>query len=124
MRKVGIISSAALLLTSVAIAGENVTQNENNVQEKTVHSTTMQKDANQPGMKQSQSTTVEKQRETATSGQMGDEITNKRLEEMEKKSSATSTSEETKAHSPGAVQEHHQHSETHHQHSTTEVEKK
>jgi len=39
MRKVGIISAAALLLASVAVAGEKVTQNENNVQEKTVHST-------------------------------------------------------------------------------------
>jgi len=56
---------------------------------------------------------------------MGDEITTKQLE-VEKKSSATSTSEGAEAHSPGAVQEYHQQSETHHQHSTTttEVEKK
>jgi len=53
MRKVEIISAAALLLAGVAIADEKVTQNENNVQEKIVHSTTMHKDANQPGMKQS-----------------------------------------------------------------------
>ena len=123
MRKVGIVSAAFLFLASVAVAGEQVTQSENTIQEKTVQSTTMHKDAHQLGMKQSESTTVEKQRETSTSDDKGEEITNKRVE-VEKKSSATSTAEGTESHSPGAVQEHHQHSETHHQHSTTEVEKK
>jgi hypothetical protein len=123
MRKVGIVSAAVLFLASVAVAGEKVTESENTVQEKTVQSTNMQKEADQPGMKQSQGTTVEKQRETTTSDQMGDEITNKRVE-VEKKSSATSTAEGTEAYSPGAVQEYHQQSETHHQGSTTEVEKK
>lgn len=123
MRKVGIVSVAVLFLASVAVAGEKVTQSENTVQEKTVQSTTMQKEADQPGMKQSQGTTVEKQQETTTSDQMGDEITNKRVE-VEKKSSTTNTAEGTEAHSPRAVQEYHQQSETHHQGSTTEVEKK
>ena len=124
MRKIGIVSTAILFLASIAVAGENVTQSENNVQEKIVQSTTMQKDADQPEMKQSESTTVEKQRETSASDDKGDEITSKGRVEVEKKSSATSTAEGTESPSPGALQDHHQHSETHHQHSTTEVEKK
>ena len=123
MRKVGIVSAAFLFLASVAVADEKVTQSENTVQEKTVQSTTMQKDADQLGMKQSESTTVEKQRETSTSDDKGEEITNKRVE-VEKKSSTSRTAEGTESHSPGAIQEYHQQSETHHQHSTTEVEKK
>ena len=124
MKKLSLLSAALLLTASVAVAGETVTQSENKVKEKTVRSTTMQDDIDQPAMERYHSTTVEKKRETTTSNSTGDDSPINTQTGVEQKRSETSTSETTESHSPGAVQEYRHQSETHHQHTTTEVEKR
>jgi len=47
MRKIWMFNIAILLIAGVAVAGEDMTQSETNVKEKTSHSTTMQEGANQ-----------------------------------------------------------------------------
>lgn len=124
MKKFSLLSAALLLTASVALAGETVTQSENQMKEKTVRSTTVQDDIDQPAMEQHQSTTLEKKRETTTSNAPGDDPTLRTRTGVEQRRSETSTSETTESRSPGPVQEYSHQSETHHQHTTTEVEKR
>jgi hypothetical protein len=122
MRRIAILSAAVLLMTGVAVAGEDITQSEKSVQEKTTHSTTtLQENADQTGETRHNSTTVEKQHQTTTSNDMdGNAGTHKKVE-VEKNRSKTTT-ESNDEGIPGSTQEYHQQSETHHQH-TTDIEK-
>ena len=122
MRKIWILNIAILLMAGVAFAGEDMTQSETSVKEKTSHSTTVQEDADQAQRKH-ESTTVEKQHQATTSDNMDEDATTQEKVEMEKKHSTTTTSEDTDSLSPGSVQEYRHQSETHHQHTTKEVEK-
>ena len=118
MRKIGILSLATLFMAGVAVAGE-MTQHEENVKEKTTHSTTVQDHADQTGTQGHKSTTVEKKQKTTTSDDMGDDTTTREKVKVEKKSSHTTTSDGSDGNTPGSTREYHQ-SETHHQDTTVE----
>jgi cytoskeletal protein RodZ len=122
MKKIWILNIAILLMAGVAVAGEDMMQNETNVKEKTSHSTTVQEGANQ-AQKEYESTTVEQQREATTSDDMDGDKTTQEKVEVEKKHSQTKTSEDIDPSSPGTAQEYSHKSETHHEHTTKEVEK-
>jgi hypothetical protein len=117
MRKVGILSIAMVFMAGVAVAGE-VKQHEENVKEKTTHSTTVQDNADQSGTQGHKSTTVEKKQKTTTSDDMGDDTKTRKKVKVEKKSSHTTTSDDSDG-KPGSTHEYHQ-SETHHQDTTVE----
>lgn len=118
MKKLGIFSIATLFMAGVAFAGD-VTQHEENVKEKTTHSTTVQDDADQTGTQEHKSTTVERKQKTTTSADMGNGTKKHRKVKVEKKSSYTTTSDDSDAKTPGSTHEYHQ-SETHHQDTTVE----
>jgi cytoskeletal protein RodZ len=118
MRKIEIFSIAILFMAGVAVAGD-VTQSEEHSKESTMHSTTMQGNADQTGEMRNKSTTVEKRRQTTTSDDMDGDTTTHENVEMEKKHSQTTTSDGSDGNTPGSTREYHQ-SETHHQDTTVE----
>jgi|GEM_PF-6984494 len=123
MRKVAILSTAVLLVSSVAAAcGEHVTRSEKTVQEKSTYSSTVQ-DNREPTLEQRHdSSTLEQRHETTTSDGMGGNMSTHENSTVEKSRSET-TSPSSDEDSLGSAQEYHQQSETFHQHTRTEVTK-
>jgi hypothetical protein len=122
MIKVLIGSIALLLMTGMAFADDSVTQSERNVKEKTIHSTTVQENADPTGETSHNSTSVEKRRQTTTSGDLDGDTTTREKVEVENHRSKTTTQSNGEV-SPQSTQEYHQQSETYHQHTTKEVDK-
>lgn len=122
MRKLAIFSTIAAFVAGVAIAGEDLTQSESNVKEKTTHSTTttVQGNPDHSGKTQHHSTTIEQQRRTTTSDDMDGDTTSREKVEVEKHRSKTLT-ERNDESLPRSTQEYHQQSEAYHQHTTKEV---
>lgn len=111
MKKHLILSGAILLLAGVAGAGETVTQSEQNIKEKTTHSTTVQENAAQPPERTYKSTTVEKHQQTTRDNADGLTTTQ---EKMEVKKERSINNNETGNENPvGSTQEYQHHSETH-----------
>jgi hypothetical protein len=122
MRKVALLSSAVLLMTSMATAcSEHVTRTEKNVQEKSSYSSTV-RDTREPIAEQKyDSSSVEQRQRTITSDGIGGNMSSQEKVTTEKRRSETSAPGSDES-SVGAAQDYNQESEFH-QHTRTEVTK-
>lgn len=123
MRKVAMLSAAALLMAGMTVAcSEHVTRTERNVQEKTSYSSTARDSTGLVGEKRNDSTTIEQKQKTVTSDGMSENTTTRENSAVEKRRSET-TSPSSDENPFGSNQEYQQQSETFHQHTRTEVTK-